>query len=114
MLRRDAMSIVESTDTSGAPNIRYFPSGAMIAAKEKQVKMTQVYIKADMTIVGSMSQTASIKGPVDNPVQKAKPLRYINRVPSSFPSGFREKANIHIRMTDPRTLKSPPSKYPLQ
>lgn len=67
MLRRDARSIAESVDTSGAPNIRYFPSGAMIALKEKQVKITQVYIRADITMLGSISHTASIRGPVDNP-----------------------------------------------
>jgi len=114
MLRMDAKSIAESVDTSGAPNIRYFPSGAMIALKEKQVKITQVYIKADMTMVGLISQTASIRGPVDIPVQKAKPLRYMNRVPSSLPSGFREKANMHIKMMEPIALRIPPSRYPLQ
>jgi len=114
MLRRDAISIAESVDMSGAPNIRYLPSGAMSALKEKQVKITQVYIKADMTMVGSMSQTASMRGPVDIPVQKAKPLRYMNRVPSSFPSGFREKASMTIKAIDPMALRIPPSKYPLQ
>jgi len=113
MLRRDARSIAESVDTSGAPNIRYLPSGATIALKEKQVKITQVYIKADTTMLGSISQTASIRGPVDIPVQKANPLRYMNRVPSSLPSGFRENANIHIKAIEPRALRIPPSKYPL-
>jgi len=114
MLRRDARSIADKVDMSGAPIIRYFPSGAIKALKEKQVKIMQVYMRADTTIDGSMSHTRSINGPVDNPVQNANPFKYRNRVPSSFPSGLREKANIHIKMTDPRALRSPPSKYPLQ
>jgi len=71
MLRMDARSIADKVDMSGAPNIRYFPSGAMIALKEKQVKIIQVYMRADTTIDGSMSQTRSINGPVDNPKIKS-------------------------------------------
>lgn len=71
MLRIDARSMVESADMSGAPNIKYFPSGAIIALNEKQVNITHVYIRADITIDGSMSQTASIKGPVDKPANNS-------------------------------------------
>lgn len=147
-LRIEERSIAERVDIRGAPSIKYFPSGAMIALREKQVKMTQVYISAEMTSEGSMSQTASIKGPVlipeikpkdkqsehvrtritweyqrnvrlvaQNillPEQSANPLRYMNLVPSSFPSVFLENANIHIKTTDPIALNNPPSKYPVK
>lgn len=60
-------SIVLRIDIRGAPRAKYFPSGAIIALNEKQVKMTHVYRSALTTIDGFKSQTASIKGPVDIP-----------------------------------------------
>lgn len=67
MFRMEAKSMNERAERSGPPNAKYFPSGAMIALIVKQVKMTQVNINAETTMEGSMSHTASIKGPVDNP-----------------------------------------------
>jgi hypothetical protein len=108
MLKIEAKSIVVRIDNKGPPNARYLPSGAIKALKVKHEKMTQVYIRADITIEGSIDQTDSIKGPVDSPtfnigrklkyvhkiklcqlnvlpVQRASPFKYKKRIPSSFP-----------------------------
>jgi len=65
----EAMSIVERTDRSGPPRAKYLPSGAMRALSVKHVKTTHVYSNAEITMLGSISQTASINGPVDNPTK---------------------------------------------
>lgn len=67
MLRMEAKSMVVKTDKSGPPRAKYLPSGAIKALRLKHVKMTHAYNRAEMTMVGSMSHTASIKGPVDSP-----------------------------------------------
>ncbi len=67
MFRIDAINIVLKMLNKGPPNARNFPSRATNALRVKQVKITQVYIKAETTIEGSNSQTRSINGPADNP-----------------------------------------------
>jgi len=114
MFRMEARSMVDKIDKSGPPSAKYFPSGAIKALNVKQVKMTQVYIKADTTMDGSRSQTISIKGPVDNPVHKASPFKYMKRIPSSFPEVFLEKASNINKIRDPIPLNKPPSQIPLQ
>jgi len=106
MLIKPRKNNVDIPERRVPPRYKYVLSSAHNALKVKQMKMTQVAKNAVVTMLGLILITASNNGPIDKPVQLAKPNKHPKRVIWFFDS-FGVNASPSMNPIPPRRASIP-------